>query len=332
MAPPLRRSGPAAATSSVPPLMSSVSIEPFQDGHLAGAAEELAARHERHRSAVPLLAPGDSRAALEGLWRKKGVSGAVALRDRKVAAFVLAEVGERARFGRSAWVPHAGHATGDDELLRDTYAAAAQVWVEAGTELHYAMVPATVEALEPWYRLGFAHMHVEGLYRGGAQEAPTAAGVTLRLGTRRDLKDGEALDLEIYRLQARSPSFARLALERAAHRAQWSEIDLDEEGLRYVVAEDQGIVVGHSLIYRAEPILGYPADAACLASTVVREDLRRRGIGGALLAEMLRVAEDAGYGSLVTNWRMTNLVASRFWPAHGFRPTYYRLHRTIGSG
>jgi len=32
----------------------------------------------------------------------------------------------------------------------------------------------------------------------------------------------------------------------------------------------------------------------------------------------------------VTNWRVTNLLASRFWPARGFRPSYVRLHRAPG--
>ncbi len=81
-----------------------------------------------------------------------------------------------------------------------------------------------------------------------------------------------------------------------------------------------------------EPVLGYPEDAAYLASTAVREDLRGRGIGAGLVAEVVRLAAEAGYGSVVTNWRMTNLSASRFWPAQGFQPIYHRLHRALGSG
>ena len=109
-------------------------------------------------------------------------------------------------------------------------------------------------------------------------------------------------------------------------------MDLDEDGLRYLVAEADGRIVGHTLIYRPDSVLGYPRDAAYLASTVVREDLRGRGVGSALVAEVLRLAQEAGYGSVVTNWRMTNLSASRFWPAQGFQPIYHRLHRALGSG
>jgi len=274
---------------------------------------------------------GDPRASLEALWRKEGVSGVAALRDGRVAAFVLAQVGDRRHFGQSAWVLHAGHAAEEGELLRDVYAAAAQGWVEADVERHYVLVPAFDEALAPWYRLGFAHMHVEALRPGGGFTAATPAGVTIRPGTRADLEIAEEIDLEIFRIQERSPSFARLSLDREARRADWFEIDLKEEGLYYLVAEVGGELVGHTIIFRHEPALGFPENAATLASTAVLEGRRGRGIGLAIVAAILGLAAEAGYEHVVTNWRMTNLAASRFWPARGFRPIYHRLYRTVGA-
>ena len=32
---------------------------------------------------------------------------------------------------------------------------------------------------------------------------------------------------------------------------------------------------------------------------------------------------------MVTDWRVTNLLASRFWPQRGFRETFVRLYRHI---
>jgi GNAT superfamily N-acetyltransferase len=249
-----------------------------------------------------------------------------------VTGFVLAQVMTHSLFGRCAWVPHAGHAAEDGELLRDLYASAATAWVEIGAERHYVLVPAHSDALSPWYGLGFGHMHVEALRPVAIDDHPAPAGVRLRRGKRADLEIAEEIDLEIFRIQERSPSFARLPLDRDERRREWFEIDLNEGGLRYLVAESGPHVVGHTIIFRPEPILGVPADAAYLASTAVLEDERGRGIGAALVASILRLAADAGYGSVFTNWRMTNLSASRFWPAQGFQPIYYRLHRALGSG
>ena len=32
---------------------------------------------------------------------------------------------------------------------------------------------------------------------------------------------------------------------------------------------------------------------------------------------------------MTTDWRCVNLIASRFWPKRGWRPTHYRLYRAI---
>jgi GNAT superfamily N-acetyltransferase len=312
--------------------MDSTQFEAFSAEHLEGAAAVLQARHADHLAHSALLGHGDARASLMSLWDKSDLSGAVALRGGRVAGYVLAEIMSHPLLGRCAWVAHPGHAAVDGELLRDLYAAAADGWVEAGTERHYVLVPAFAEALDPWYRLGFGHMHVEALRSLPIEEKLIPQGVTFRLGRRDDLEAAEAIDLEIFQLQARSPSFSRLPLDRGARRDEWREMDLDEDGLRYLIAERNGRLVGHTLIYRPEAVLGYPAGVAYLASTVVLEDVRGAGIGTALVAEVLRLAEEAGYLSVVTNWRMTNLSASRFWTAQGFQPIYHRMHRALGTG
>lgn len=307
-------------------------IEPFGEAHLAGAAETLAARHARHREVNPDLAPGDPAGFLHTEWQQSAVSGAAALEGERVRAFVIAQVRDHPIFGRCAWVGHAGHAAEDAELLRDVYAAAADGWVQARADRHYVLVPAFAAALVPWYRLGFAHMHVEALRLLKASRVEPPEGVRLRRGSPSDLELAEEIDLEIYRIQECPPSFARLRVDRDARAAEWLALDLFEDGLRYLVAEENGRTVGHSLIYRADPVLGVPADAAHLASTAVLERARGRGIGAAMLAEMMRLAAEAGYRHLVTNWRITNLSASRFWESQGFQPIYHRLHRTLGVG
>jgi hypothetical protein len=40
-------------------------------------------------------------------------------------------------------------------------------------------------------------------------------------------------------------------------------------------------------------------------------------------------AHRAGYPMMVTDWRVPNLLASRFWPRRGFRTTFLRLYRSI---
>ena len=44
---------------------------------------------------------------------------------------------------------------------------------------------------------------------------------------------------------------------------------------------------------------------------------------------MITWAHEHGYPTMTTDWRMTNMLASRFWPKRGFRPTFVRLHRNL---
>ena len=53
------------------------------------------------------------------------------------------------------------------------------------------------------------------------------------------------------------------------------------------------------------------------------------GIGSALTEASLAAAAEEGYAAMVTDWRVTNLLASRFWPKRGFRTSFLRLHRSI---
>ena len=47
---------------------------------------------------------------------------------------------------------------------------------------------------------------------------------------------------------------------------------------------------------------------------------------------MARRADQAGYGTMHTDWRVANLESSRFWPRRGFRETFYRVARRVNIG
>jgi len=91
----------------------------------------------------------------------------------------------------------------DAEAVRDAYAEAAA----SLPPLHFAVAEALPEALDPWYRLGFAQMHAYAARASGGEhfEVP---GVTLRPGTVDDLETAMRIDRLIYDTQAAAPSFS----------------------------------------------------------------------------------------------------------------------------
>jgi GNAT superfamily N-acetyltransferase len=312
--------------------MARLELQAFEDKHVEPAARLLEARHAAHRSSEPLLAEADADAAVERAWAREGTSGAVAIRDGEVVGYVLGNVAERRYVGFSAWIERAGHGAAEPEVLRDLYAKAADAWVQAGADRHYAVVPVLADQLDPWYRLGLAQMHMEALRESGGEAREPPPGVTIRSGGPDDAESAAIpINHLIMELQARSPSYLPIPISEEEERADWAETFADP-GVAYFVAERAGRVVGHSLLYPPDPDVGIDAGSVYLASTGTIAEVRGTGVGLALTAHVLAWAREAGYRTVVTNWRVTNLLASRFWPARGFRPTFVRLYRAIGEG
>jgi GNAT superfamily N-acetyltransferase len=216
------------------------------------------------------------------------------------------------------WGPHVFlEATGDPEAIRDAYAREAPGWPSR----HFALVEPTPEALDPWYRLGFAQMHAYGERESGAERSQ-ASGIAIRRGGPADLEAALRIDRVIHDLQEASPSFATPPLDDAARRADWEET-LAAEDVSYFVAERGGEPIGHVTLYPET------APTLQLASTAVLPAAQGTGVGRTLRSHALAFARESGYATVATNWRVKNLVASRFWPALGFRITRLRLTREL---
>ena len=307
--------------------MAGLEIVPFSDEHLDAAAALLAARHARHRAAEPLLPElTEPLAAVTREWREPGASGVFAGSAYLIAApmTVLASTWMR--------VGIAGHAIeGECEAMRDLYAAAAQSWVDEGHREHAVFVPShDAELVDAWFRLSFGASAVLAMRETEpASEDAFEACVAIRLGTPEDLDHAARLELEMGEAMRPSPSFSDIPLRTQEEvAAEWRE-DEDLDKFELFVAERDGRIVGHLLLYRRPPDLRVPADGIDLAQASTEPAARGTGVGRALSAHAIRWAHEHGYPAMTTDWRMTNLWASRFWPRRGFRTSFLRLYRSI---
>jgi GNAT superfamily N-acetyltransferase len=153
----------------------------------------------------------------------------------------------------------------------------------------------------------------------------------VRPSTPDDLDAVAGFDELLWTQLNRTPSFSgRVIPSTDGFRAEWSTLWQEDEYPFHVVAEREGRVVGHALLYsRPTGDLRVPADNIDLAHVATLEDVRGTGVGLLLTAHALDWARDHGYRSMTTDWRMVNLLASRFWPRRGFRPQYLRLYRAV---
>ena len=293
----------------------------------------LAARHRAHRASEPLLAAVDAGAAVRSVVSHEPASGVVALRGGEVVGYMVAELRENEFWGRYAWVDYAGHAAAEPELVRDMYAAAAPAWIEYGARLHLPLVPALADMLDPWYRLGFGQMQQKAIRESGGREPVLPGGVTLRAGGPADLERvADELGAVVWDHQMLSPTFSGAApLDPERIREDWLRAFEDPSDALFL-AERGDQLLGHVLLYRDPPTLGVPDDAVHLWLMAVTPSARGQGVGLALSDHACRWAAEEGYGSITIDWRVANLLASRFWPARGFWPIFLRLYRMVEIG
>jgi GNAT superfamily N-acetyltransferase len=312
---------------------------PLAEEHLDDAAVLLSARHAASRRAEPALdpryeTPGASRDEIEALLGRDGASGVAALRDGALAGYLLGAPLEET-WGPNVWVEPAGHAVAEPELVRDLYGVAAARWVDEGRTSHYTVVPATdPELVDAWFRLGFGHQHVHAI-REPLERAPVAqAEIDVRRARREDIPALARADLSLGEHQLLSPVFARVRLPTVEEtRAEW-EADFDDPTYTTFVAERDGTVLGSAIGCPIEASsmhrsVALARGAGFLGFAAVLPEHRGQGVGRLLGEAVLAWAGEQGYPSVVTDWRMTNLLSSRTWPRLGFRPTFYRLHRAI---
>jgi GNAT superfamily N-acetyltransferase len=300
-------------------------IIPFADEHVDAAAALLAERHARHREAESLLPSDvDFRAQVESARGE----GAVALRDGAVTGYLLGARQENEVFGRHVWIDRAGYAVREPELVRDLYAATAQAWVDDGHVRHFALVPALATERHPWLALGFGRQQAHGIRKSGG--APAAvADLTIRRTGVDDLDATAPLTMLIWRHQAASPVFAGVPEPPPDDvRASWRET-LEDPEVAYFLARRDGRPVGHALLSPAGADLGTPEGALNLAIVAALPEERGTGVGVALTEHALAWAREQGRPALVADWRVTNLLSSRFFPRRGFRVAFERLYRSI---
>ena len=244
--------------------MAGLEIVPFNDAHLDDAAALLAARHERHREAEPLL-PGDVdfRAEIEQEWRPEGASGVFAGDAYLIGA-------PSASSPRISWmrVEIAGQAIeGDREAMRDLYAAAAQRGSTRATRSTRSSCPrydararrCLVPARLRW--LGDA-----GDARNTARRSRSTAGVEIRSRHARRLRARRrGWSVEMSSAMQPVAELLRKSRCRASRRSQaeWRE-DEDADEFELFVAERDGRIVGQ---YPALPPAARPARAGGRAST-----------------------------------------------------------------
>jgi GNAT superfamily N-acetyltransferase len=317
--------------------MSRLEVRPLAADDLPEAAALLAERHRRHRSALPALAPRfeDALEAEKALPSLDEASGAAAFRAGKMVAYVLGGPKPSPIWGPNVWVEAAGTAATEPEAIRDAYALAATRWVDEGYTAQYVLIPATdPDFVRAWFRLGFGQQHAHALRPAGTELSPLPDGLTIRRAIREDIPFLAQLEVVLPSHQGLAPTFSAGTIPTVEEAAADWDADFDDDTYTTFVAVRDGVVIGSAVGCALEKSSSHsgparPDNAGFLGFAAVFPEARGSGAGRALGEAVIAWSADAGFASMVTDWRVTNLLSSRAWPALGFQESFLRLHRLI---
>ena len=316
---------------------------PFTSEMIPAAGELLARRHQRNRGVLPVLPerfenPEVGAKAIEALLEKKNTSGYAAMRDGKLAAYLLGTTTVQP-WGRCGWVylPGSALAEGESvETLQDLYALLGEDWVERGVFIHHTYLSAADRDLvEAWFDLDFGKERIDAVLDFSRVEIPeihVPEGIHIRRAGPEDNQRLAGMSHLIYRELEKAPFWHPTPPELWDElREGWAEL-ADDESVTVWLALDGEKTVGTIATWKEEEgpeemLVGPQTFTLSVAAT--RPESRGQGVATALTWTCLSHAHAQGFAYCHTDWISPNLAASRFWPRFGFQEVAYRLTKQV---
>ncbi|PKO11983.1 MAG: hypothetical protein CVU39_26350 [Chloroflexi bacterium HGW-Chloroflexi-10] len=319
-----------------------MTITAFLPEHIPAAAGLLAAQFQNFHRRFPILPARMNEAAitknfLEALLQKNDTNGVAYLHNGKLAGYIIGSYSDNVFFGPHVWVPLGGAVLAPElplDLLAGLYTQAGRKWIEDGILNHYLVSPALPEWLSLFQLLSFGQEQAYAVSSLAEElpDTPLPTGILIR---KAEKQDEQALHDNAHWIAQHlngAPVWEPVPQEHLDNiRPGYAELATDESAETWL-AFDGNKMVAVVAIYTedigAEHLWGTPT-AAHFAAAATHPDYRARGIGRALFSHAINISRTAGFECMFTDWRTTNLEASRYWPTFGFQPFAYRLIRRI---
>ncbi len=312
-------------------------------------------------SEVPNLLP-----LLRKVTQSEG-SGVVALRDGQVVGFLKGWLMPAFRGKRSVYSPEWANAADLNEsayIYEEMYRRIAVDWVAGKFVAHYVSIFANdIAAIRAWHWLGFGMTAIDAVRGIHPIEAAAAIGgdrSTETVDVKRDIHPSEAADV-IRDSRDTEVADTRIEIRRAGLQDLEAVMRLND-GLRQHMKASPDFLITEELsreyftdwlqaqdraVWLAsvggEPVaflrIGPANQDVCtiirdgkttsIYGAFTKEEMRGKDIATALLGHALESARNSGYERCAVDFEPMNLLGTRFWLRHRFRPVCLSLFRRI---
>ncbi len=276
------------------------------------------------------------RDTLEMLFLNSTIIGTGAFVEDELVGYIMGEIKVDISRGRHIWVPYEGMAVRADqssELIRKLYAKVSDAWLKQDCFMHYVIVPlgnhTYFEALQ---NLSFYIQQVHGVmnleeYRPFTQ----VSDADVRIAGKGDREKMGRLSGIIQSYQNMAPVFKPILPEVAVDIKSRYENIVEDDDLTVLLAEKDEEELGFQIYETVASDLMIPDNGAELSVAGIYPCQMGNGIGKKLMNEGCVLMSARGLHHVITDWRITKLASSTFWPKCGFKPVAYRMIRHIES-
>ncbi len=272
---------------------------------------------------------------LENLFVNRKAIGIGAFANDELVGYLFGEMKIDDR-GRHIWVPYEGIAIRMDqssELIRELYTKVSVVWLEHGYFSHHTFVPLGNQVYyEAFQRLSFFIDHVYGIMNMEDYKAfENLSDAEIRFANKNDSEIMSNMSSIILSCLNSAPTFLPVKPELVMNiNAGYKSLVEDNDSM-ILIAEKDMKELGFQVYEPITPDLMAPDNGVELHIAGTHHSQRGRGVGKKLMNESYRIMKEKGYNSIITDWKITNLCGSNFWPKCGFKPIAYRMVRNIDN-
>ncbi len=264
------------------------------------------------------------------------VIGIGAFDNDELVGYIIGKINIDNVRGRHVWVPYEGIAIRRDqpsELIRNLYAKVSTMWLEQGCFSHYTLIPLGNQTYyDALLQLSFFIQQVHGIMNLEEYKPfENVSDADIRLANKMDSEAMGKMSSIIYSHQNSTPVFEPALPEVVEEIKEGYKRIVEEEETIILIAEKDMKELGFQVYEPVTSNLMAPDHAVELSIAGIYTSQMRSGVGKKLMNEGSRIVKEKGFNSIITDWRITNLASSTFWPKCGFKPIAYRMVRYIDS-
>ncbi len=306
-------------------------------------AELLEARQRQELSSFPFL---DNKVlkteyVIENVTKlvdNETVIGLCAYNDDLLLGYLIGEIRIDAvrGNGRHIWVPYEGVAIREGqsaELLRTLYSEVSLLWNEKGCFNHIINIPLGKSLyLDALMRLSFSIDHVHGIMKlSDYNNFKTQTKIDIRKANIDDSdKLGNLSNVILSALNA-TPTYLAVVPETIDQiNKGFKRLPNDSDSITFLAEEDNK-AVGFQVFEAVDSNLMIPDNSIELSIAGTLYSHSSKGIGKFFMNHTCEYMRNKGHDYVVSDWKMSNLSASRFWSKCGFTPIAYRMCRLINK-